>query len=322
VLSIGSLCSGVGMLDYAVGEVFGGSPYVAWAIDNDRVATHAMERITTAAHCADIAEVDFRELDNVDIITAGWPCQPWSYAGNMEGHNDHRAIWAEVGRAIRVLRPEWVVLENVPGILTRGEFDRVANTLADLGYDFRWATVRASEAGAPHQRARVFILGCYAGFPERQDKSHTLIAPMRPLPLLPTPCATDGERCGPAAGQRRRLPEAVLDDETMRRTKRAQGRWRNISRTKPPPPCWPTSNGTRRLNPAFAEWMMGIPTGWVTACPAPTRKGWVPGHGRVLDIPHEYALRLIGNAVCPQQAKLALLRMLHYRCAPRVYGDD
>jgi len=95
----------------------------------------------------------------VDIVTAGFPCQPWSVAGKREGEADERNLWPDTIRVIREVGPEWVLLENVPGLLgTHGYFGRVLGDLAESGFDARWDCIPASAIGANHQRDRLWIV--------------------------------------------------------------------------------------------------------------------------------------------------------------------
>lgn len=99
-----------------------------------------------------------REDFDVDVICGGFPCQDISFAGRGAGLAGKRSgLWFEYARIIRVLRPRFVVVENVAGLLVRG-FDAVLGTLADLGYDAEWSMFPACALGAPHTRERMFIV--------------------------------------------------------------------------------------------------------------------------------------------------------------------
>lgn len=95
----------------------------------------------------------------VDVVTAGFPCQPWSTAGKREGEGDHRNLWPDTMRIIREVGSRYVLLENVPGLLAHLYFGTILGELAEGGYDCRWDCFRACDEGAPHIRDRVFILG-------------------------------------------------------------------------------------------------------------------------------------------------------------------
>jgi len=94
----------------------------------------------------------------IDLLLAGFPCQDISYAGNGAGLEGKRSgLFYEVARIIRLLAPGWIVLENVPALLTRG-LGQVLGTLASLGYDAEWHCIPASAFGATHKRDRIFII--------------------------------------------------------------------------------------------------------------------------------------------------------------------
>jgi len=320
-MKLGSLCTGSGILDHTVARIFGAEP--AWGCESDRVAAKVAAHNLQIPIYPAVGDVFWENVEPVDIIAAGWPCQPFSLAGKKKGADDDRAIWPAIGRTIRLIRPRYVVLENVPGIFGSGEFHRVITTLADLGYEFRWTTLHASEAGAPHRRTRVFILGCHEGFPKRAGVTAPLILPVKPMGyLLPTPAASDGERSswqnhnGESAY---RLTDFMLDHEKMQKVEPALKRWQNISRRKMPAQFDTTLRGTQRTSVAFVEWVMGWPKGWVSELPD---DNWMNGRSGLTPIPKEYALRVLGNGVVPQQVQMALGRLFNYREEPRIYGIE
>jgi DNA (cytosine-5)-methyltransferase 1 len=100
----------------------------------------------------------------VDIVTAGFPCQPFSSAGRRLADRDERNLWPDTIRIIREIRPNFALLENVPALLygSHGYFGRILGDLAESGYDARWRMLSAAEVGAPHRRDRIWILA-YSG---------------------------------------------------------------------------------------------------------------------------------------------------------------
>ena len=101
--------------------------------------------------------------DRVDILTGGYPCQPFSAAGQRRGKDDPRHLWPYIADGIRLLRPRCCFFENVEGHISLGLSD-VIEDLAGMGYRTTWGIFSASECGAPHQRKRVFILAVASGF--------------------------------------------------------------------------------------------------------------------------------------------------------------
>jgi hypothetical protein len=100
--------------------------------------------------------------DRVDILTGGYPCQPFSAAGQRKGKQDPRHLWPWIADGIRLLRPRICFFENVEGHISLGLSD-VIEDLAGMGYRTTWGIFSASEVGAPHQRKRVFILAYRIG---------------------------------------------------------------------------------------------------------------------------------------------------------------
>lgn len=109
----------------------------------------------------DITAIDFWQTPVVDWLTAGYPCQPFSDAGLRKGTDDDRHLWPWIAHAIRILRPRYVLLENVPGHVRRG-FREVVAGLAAFGYVGSWTCVRASDLGAAHRRNRLFVVAADA----------------------------------------------------------------------------------------------------------------------------------------------------------------
>jgi len=93
----------------------------------------------------------------VDVVTAGFPCQPFSVAGKKKGQDDDRNKWPQTIQCIRDVRPRYAFLENVPGLLSSGYFGEILTALAEAGFDARWCVLGADDVGAPHRRKRLWI---------------------------------------------------------------------------------------------------------------------------------------------------------------------
>ena len=417
-MKLGSLFSGAGLLDLAVEEVFGAR--TVWVSDIEpgprKVLAH---RYPHAPNLGDITAVDWSQVEPVDIIAGGSPCQDISAAGRMAGMRagTRSNLWVEMREAIRALQPAYVIWENVyaarstaaasamesdPRLLgdhPNGQpvlraLGRVLGDLAELGFDAEWHSLRAADVGAPHGRARYFILAAHAervargerriatagqatggrplGATARRDRSPLALLPtpkatddrahsegdlrrndpgLRTLPsllptpaagnfnasedpdqwearrqrvketanngngmgmplgiavkLLPTPKASNNEKrlspgygmnlgqgVTPSAGHERR---SIATHNAWGPYAAAIARWETIVGPAPAP-TKPGRNGRPKLNPAFAEWMMGAPAGWITDVPGVT---------------DNEALRMAGNGVVRQQAVAALRLMLN-----------
>jgi len=155
-MRIGSLFTGYGGLDVAAEQFFNAK--TAWYSEIEPAAVKILgEHYPGIPNLGDVTAIDWAAVSPVDVLTAGYPCQPFSQAGKRKGAKDERHLWPIVRTAIDALRPRYVVLENVRGHLTLG-FGDVLSDLSGVGYSARWGVVRASDVGACHQRARVFIV--------------------------------------------------------------------------------------------------------------------------------------------------------------------
>ena len=151
-----SLCSGYAGLELAVRAVYPDSRvvgYVEWEAFSAAVLLARMEDASlepAPVWCGDLAELPAAPFLGVDLVTAGFPCQPWSAAGRGRGTDDERWIWPDIAALLRRVRPGAVYLENVPPLIPRGGLGLVLADLAALGFDAEWTVLRASDVGAPH----------------------------------------------------------------------------------------------------------------------------------------------------------------------------
>jgi DNA (cytosine-5)-methyltransferase 1 len=150
-----SLCTGYGGLDHAAEDVFDAQLVAVSDIDAgaNKILAH---RYPDVPNLGDLKRIDWDAWAGVGIMTAGYPCQPFSHAGKRAGTDDPRHIFPWIVEGIRRLGPRLVLLENVRGHIVLG-FPEVLGTLADIGYDARWVCLRASDVGACHNRSRLFI---------------------------------------------------------------------------------------------------------------------------------------------------------------------
>jgi len=117
----------------------------------------------------DVRELKGESIGSVDIITGGYPCQPFSLAGKRRGKEDDRHLWPEFARLIRELRPRWVLGENVAGHITMG-LDEVLADLEGLGYTWEAFVIPACAVDAQHRRDRVWIVADSRRIDERPEK--------------------------------------------------------------------------------------------------------------------------------------------------------
>ncbi len=154
-MTFGSLFSGIGGMDLGLERA---GMTCKWQVEIDEFCRKVLaERFTGVTTFADIKAVRRGQLEPVDLIAGGYPCQPFSLAGKRAGEDDPRHLWPQFRRIICDVRPRYALLENVPGHLSLG-FGKVLSDLARLRYDAEWLCLRASDFGASHLRKRVFIV--------------------------------------------------------------------------------------------------------------------------------------------------------------------
>jgi DNA (cytosine-5)-methyltransferase 1 len=291
-MKLGSLCTGIGGLDLAVEAHYGAE--LAWCAEIDPAASAVLaHRFPDAPNLGDFRDAD---PDPVDVLCAGFPCQPVSTAGRRAGTDDDRWLFDDIVALVGRMepRPRVLVFENVAGLLSANDGDamaRVVHGLARLGYVGSWGTVRASDVGAPHRRARVFIVATA----DAERRAAQLRREPRLMARAPGPVEGEArQRERERGGDVARDSGAALADASHLRCDRvawgpyaaAVARWEHALGRPAPAPV----DHAGRLNPALVEWMMGYPEGWVTD----------------LTDRRTDALRMLGNAVVPQQAALAL----------------
>ncbi|MFJ2502574.1 DNA cytosine methyltransferase [Microbacterium sp. NPDC087592] len=193
----GELFAGVGGLGMAVDEVFNATP--AWFCEFDAAPSKVLaHHFPNVPNFGDVRSVDWSTTERVDILAGGFPCQDVSLAGRRRGMNDgtRSGLWSEFAKAIDEIRPDWVVIENVRGLLSADAavemescplcvgddpehvlraLGAVLGDLAELGFDAEWVGLRAADIGAPHGRFRVFILA----WPRERVASDAVRAPVR-----------------------------------------------------------------------------------------------------------------------------------------------
>lgn len=166
-MRVGSLFSGIGGLEYGL-ERSGLATSSEWMIEMDDFCCSILEKNFPNALVINdkVENINPSDLPKIDILTAGFPCQPVSTAGSRKGVMDERWLWDEVWRFIDVLRPQYFILENVPGLFTANKgkaFERVIKDIAQSrSYRFEWQIISARSVGAAHLRKRFFGVGILA----------------------------------------------------------------------------------------------------------------------------------------------------------------
>lgn len=176
--TVGSLFSGIGGIEHGLERT--GRFETKWFIENNQFCQKVLKQHWQEATIyGDITAIDFTQLPKVDILTGGFPCQDISIAGKKAGIKEgtRSGLWFYFAKAIGILRPKFVIIENVSELANRG-LNIVLADLAQAGYDAEWIDLRASDFGALHKRERIFIIafntdsiGCDKWESDRQERS-------------------------------------------------------------------------------------------------------------------------------------------------------
>ena len=154
-LTVGSLFSGIGGLDLGLERA---GMTVIWQSEIDPYASRVLAKHwPEVPNYGDIKLIDWSRVERPSVICGGYPCQPFSTAGNRKGEEDPRHLWPWVRQAISELQPDYAILENVRGHLSLGGTTVIAD-LAAIGYDAEWRIVSAASVGANHRRDRIIIV--------------------------------------------------------------------------------------------------------------------------------------------------------------------
>ena len=257
-------------------EAFFGAETI-WTCEFDKYASQVIEKRINKPNHGDLKKTDWTKVEPIDILTAGYPCQPFSHAGSRKGADDERHLWPYIKEIIRILRPQFVVLENVRGHFGLG-FREVLGDLAALRYDATWRLVRASDVGAPHRRERLFILA-YAN--RGRSRQQSTIS----TPLLEHRNGI-AQHSNPDGQRRSLVGVGVGEIRNQRQSQSIVGELvKTIYEREVPAPL-----DEGKLNAKFVEYMMGLPEGWVTD----------------VGLSRSQQLKILGNGVVPQQAEYAL----------------
>ena len=295
-IKLGEICAGYGGLGLGLGLLT--DVDTRWVADVDTGPSMILARHwPDAPNLGDITRIDWATIEPVDVIAGGTPCQDLSNAGHRAGMRPgtRSGIWEAMAHAIEEIKPHAVVWENVSGARSAAAYSRlesgagrlgggadrpvlralgrVVGDLAGLGYDAAWASVRASDVGAPHRRERVFVLAW------RPDAADTLRV------LRDRPRGARGRWDEPTDRRRTPVRSSWLEYAPAIR------RWEEVTGREAPPPTETGQRGGDVLSPRFVEWMMGLPSGHVTDTPGLSRS---------------QALKALGNGVVPQQAAHAV----------------
>lgn len=341
-LRLGELFAGYGGLGMAVEEVFDAE--LAWVSEWEPAPSKILARHwPDVPNHGDVTKIDWADIEPVDIISGGSPCQDLSLAGKRRGMADgtRSNLWESMREGIATIRPRYVVWENVRGSLSaeatsasdmeqregflgerRGHLralGRVLGDLSDLGFNAEWRGLRAADVGACHSRFRVFVLARrQAANDARGAGSQESYHAAKPAPQG---SGASGVAYEPDTGRARPEHQDVADAYNLGYEWgwEARGRWIGSTDGSSPAVNW------GNYGPAIARWetVLGRPapsptelsgrgnqylspkfTEWMMGLP----DGWVTDP--TIGISRQEQIKACGNGVVPQQAMAALRDML------------
>lgn len=238
-MKIGSLFSGYGGLDLAVEAIFNAQP--AWFCEFDKAPSKVLaHHWPDVPNHKDVTQINWKEVEPVDILTGGSPCQDLSHAGKRAGMTEgtRSNLWVNMREAIAALQPQYVVWENVLGALSatatsdsdmeQGQgllanprnghlraLGRVLGDLTEIGYDAKWTTLRASDIGAPttgqeSSSSPNVVFSTPDTMPDApntgSNMKHHPAGLGNQVSMLPTPAASDYKRDDYPADRKRKSP--------------------------------------------------------------------------------------------------------------------
>lgn len=188
--TIGSLFAGIGGFDLGF-ERAGWE--TRWQVEIDPFNQAVLaDRFPKAKRFFDVRCVGKKNLESVDCIVGGFPCQDLSSMGKRQGISGERSrLFYEAMRIVEELRPQWVVIENVTGLLTSSggkDFERVLQAFAERGYVGLWRVLNARHFGVPQGRRRIFLVAGYRTRPPLE-----LLADAATVDPIPSSFATERE---------------------------------------------------------------------------------------------------------------------------------
>jgi DNA (cytosine-5)-methyltransferase 1 len=159
-MTVGSVFSGIGGLDLGLERA---GHRILFQVESNAYARAVLARHWPTVPCyTDVTTLQADHLPPVDILCGGPPCTPVSEANiTRKGTEDANWLWPHFNRLVRRLRPRYLLLENVPGLLTAnrgGAFQSILSDLASQRYDAEWRCLGASHVGLPHRRLRVWLV--------------------------------------------------------------------------------------------------------------------------------------------------------------------
>ena len=326
-MRVGTLFSGIGGFEYAAKQM---DWQIAFTCENNPFCQTVLKYYySEAEHYGDIKKTDFTKWASaVEIVVGGFPCQPYSLAGNRLGKEDPRHLWPEMLRAVKQIKPRWIVGENVYGLLNWNSglvFHEIQSDLENEGYKVLAVILPAVAVNAPHLRNRIWFVaysesGWRRGLRNTQKKTRTFESYIAPAGEYRVQDAKEFITNTNSHGQQWwRHRESASSQATIKRQKDKRQWFRaNIKRTGKFAIATNTSNSklqrsilnrstgeTRQIKTQSRQFSRSVCTNWQnfpTQSPICGRNDGLPTklHGITFSKWRNESLKAYGNAVVPQ----------------------
>jgi DNA (cytosine-5)-methyltransferase 1 len=159
MMTVGSLFSGIGGIDLGLERA---GMQIRWQVENDPYCNRILAKHwPDVKRYGDIRSLDWSQVERVNLLSGGFPCQPVSQGGLQKGSSDERWMWPDFYNAICEINPDWVLAENVPGLLSieSGQlFGSILRDLAEMGYDAEWGSLPSAAFGTHFRGERVYVI--------------------------------------------------------------------------------------------------------------------------------------------------------------------
>lgn len=302
-MSFGSLFTGIGGLDLGLERA---GMLCKWQVEIDPFCLGVLKKHwPEVPKYGDVRDLSGSQLQTVDVICGGFPCQPVSAAGGRQGLSDPRWLWPHFARLVDELGPSYVIVENVPGLLSQGG-TQVVTDLAEMGFNAEWGVVSAAAMGASHRRDRVWLVA-YPQCPRLEG-----LGRQRQL----------GEGSQEKQTGRSGDDERIVAHTDRSAHRRIHGGWQNEILE-----AFAADGGQDAANADRGRRHRRAWDFWAGRRPQPAHSGWWAAESGLGPVAHGVSgrmgmLKALGNSVVPQWAEMIGQLVIEMDRSPEERGNE